>query len=522
VLSALAALVFAVIAAIRIVSTYPIVSTTWDEPSSVSCGMQWLDLGIYQYDAKHPPLGRVATALGLYLHGIRSAGKAEQYEEGNRLLRAGGRYKSNLALARAGVLPFFFCACMVVWAWTWWAFGPLAGGIAVLLFSSTPPVMAHAGIAMTDTVLVATLPAALLCFCLWIGHPTALRSTLLGAIVGLALLSQFTTFLFFGFSAIPLLISYRLCCGLRVDSIPGLKVARNMALATVVTGLVIWAGYRFSYAPAIDVQLPAGEFVKGLQELWIHNGAGHPNYFLGERSMSGWWSFYPVLLLVKTPIPFLILLLTGLFMFVHDPTVRRNWRAWTLVLSATGMLLVGFTSYVNTGLRHMLPIYVMMAGIAGFGAFRLLDRGWIWRGVSVGLLTWHLVASDAAHPDYLAYFNTLAAPAGEAGFFGVDSDLDWGQDLWRLRDACAQRRVDNLWIAYNGSADLNQFELPQWRKLPPSLPQTGWIAISIYKLKLGSAIEGSLEGADSYSWLEMYQPVAFVGKSMRLYYIPKS
>ena len=108
---------------------------------------------------------------------------------------------------------------------------------------------------------------------------------------------------------------------------------------------------------------------------------------------------------------------------------------------------------------------------------------------------------------------------GGAGNFGVDSDLDWGQDLWRLRDAYERRHVDSLWIAYNGAADLNQFGLPPWRELPPGAPQTGWVAICIYKLKLGAATEESPESFDAYSWLEKFEPAAQVGKSMRLYYV---
>jgi hypothetical protein len=46
------------------------------------------------------------------------------------------------------------------------------------------------------------------------------------------------------------------------------------------------------------------------------------------------------------------------------------------------------------------------------------------------------------------------------------------------------------------------------------------MAISIYKLKLGEATEQSLEDFSAYSWLEKFQPVAYVGKSMRLYFIP--
>src|SRR5215469_16705114 len=103
--------------------------------------MEWLDRGTYNYDPKHPPLGRVPTALGLYLRGARNIGIPGQYVEGqyiegNALLGWQGKYATNLTMARLGVLPFFLAACYVVWAWTSWAFGRAAALVAVLLFST--------------------------------------------------------------------------------------------------------------------------------------------------------------------------------------------------------------------------------------------------------------------------------------------------------------------------------------------------------------------------------------------------
>ncbi len=357
---------------------------------------------------------------------------------------------------------------------------------------------------MTDITLVATLPAALFCFCLWISRPTALPSGVLGASVALAILSKFTAIAFLAVCGFPIL----LCCFFSLP--PGRKLMdfRTILLAALVTAILIWVGYRFSFDPAI----------RGLHQLSIHNDEGHPNYFLGERRMTGWWSFYPVLLSVKTPVGFLILTAIGILSLAADSAQRMRWQAWTPVLSVAGMLAVGFMSNINTGLRHILPIYAMLAGMAAFGAVKLWNSSLAWRCVSGALLLWSTASSLAAHPDYLAYFNELAI--GEAGRFGVDSDLDYGQDLWRLRDACVRHQVDSIWIAYNGSADLDLFSLPKRRPLPPYAPQTGWVAISLFKLKLGESTEGFLDDPATFAWLEKYTPVALVGKSMRLYYIP--
>jgi hypothetical protein len=60
------------LASVRIAVTYTVFNHTSDEPAHIACGMQWLDQGIYQYEAQHPPLTRVMVALGPYLSGARS------------------------------------------------------------------------------------------------------------------------------------------------------------------------------------------------------------------------------------------------------------------------------------------------------------------------------------------------------------------------------------------------------------------------------------------------------------------
>src|SRR5258705_1999593 len=100
------------------------------------------------------------VALGPRLAGIRSAGHDNVWLEGNSILYAGGTYERNLALARLGVLPFFLLATLVVYAWAD-RIGGLADGVcAVLLFTTLPPVLAHAGIATTDMAVCPTLALA--------------------------------------------------------------------------------------------------------------------------------------------------------------------------------------------------------------------------------------------------------------------------------------------------------------------------------------------------------------------------
>jgi len=66
------------------------------------------------------------------------------------------------------------------------------------------------------------------------------------------------------------------------------------------------------------------------------------------------------------------------------------------------------------------------------------------------------------------------------------------------------------------SADLTRLNLPPFDTLQPYQHSNGWIAISLLHLQSGDEIR-NLGDRDAYSWLNSYQPVANVGKTIRLY-----
>src|ERR1700680_1462762 len=202
---AAALIVLAAIGVIRIVSTYSVFNQTTDEPAHVATGMEWLQRGTYTLEPLHPPLARVAVALGPYLSGLRLTGEGRMWAEGNQILLARGRYLHNLALARSGVLPFFLLATFVVWYWSRAKYGSWASLISTLLFTTSPVVLAHAGLATTDMAVTATFSLALLAFVNLLEQASYLRAVFFGIAVGLAVLSKFSVLVFLPVSAVALL-----------------------------------------------------------------------------------------------------------------------------------------------------------------------------------------------------------------------------------------------------------------------------------------------------------------------------
>ena len=561
----LAVLVLAGVGATRIILTYHVFCQTYDEPASVAAGMEWLDRGTYRVDYSHPPLARLAVALGLYLDGLRlPAGGSELplrgdelvfapqswVQVGNQILYARDQYSHNLALARLGVLPFFFLAAAVVWVWSRTAFGDTSALLAVFLFTTLPPVLAHAGLATTDMVFAATFVVALLAFIYWLECPTYLRSSVLGLAVALAILSKFSALLFLPACGLAMLAcrwrARRNGTGSREVPLP--RRATAIALTMVTSFLVIWGGYRFSahtitrladrpheridlsvgaegtlhrlaYLVAERAPLPAPELLMGIQYQRLHAARGQLEYLFGEVNKTGWWYFFPIVLAVKSPLPFLILSGIGLVILGVQGCQGADWRALAPAAIAVTLLLVCMPSRINIGVRLILPIYPILAIVAGFGAIRLWNLArpkWVGPAMVIVLLLWQLTASVRAHPDYLAYFNELGGSSPER--IVVDSDLDWGQDLLRLAEALRARKIDSVSIDYFGSADLSRHSLPHIQRLLPYQPTTGWIAISKSRLKHGEG-EPPYRG---YAWLESHEPVALIGRSILLYYVRAS
>src|SRR5882724_10603656 len=104
------------IASARIIATYSALSHTMDEPIHLGAGMQWL-AGSYNWDPSHPPLARVLSAAAVSLDGARLQPADGALLEGLRLLGRDAHYDRTLAVARFGVLPFFWIASAAVFLW---------------------------------------------------------------------------------------------------------------------------------------------------------------------------------------------------------------------------------------------------------------------------------------------------------------------------------------------------------------------------------------------------------------------
>jgi hypothetical protein len=519
------ALVLVMLGVATVVSTYRVFNNFYDEPAHIAAGMEWLSRGSFTLEPQHPPLSRVASAFLPWISGAKSHGNTHLYTEGRLILGRGEQYQRMLTRARLGHLPFFVVLAFVVWVWTRRLSDERTATIAVGLVAANPNILAHAGIAGTDIGPAAMMPAALLAWTLWIVEPTVRRSVILGATLALCGLTKFSAGAYWVIAALLVAIAYTVRHPDRMLFIRGARrLFRPMLIAFGTASLVTWAAYRFSVGPVGGLTLPAPEFWIGLRDFFRHGTGGHPGYLFGEVKLGGWWYYDLIALLVKTPVPLLVLCAVGVWLSVRarrtwlatDPTATRaDDEAAMLRIAAhvciIAVLTLAIATPVDIGVRLDLPVYAGFSILGAIAASHGLASGirWARTGVLV-LAAWTVAIPIAAHPDHIAYFNVFAGR--EPAKVLVDSNLDWGQDLSRLRDAVNEIGMDSIRVHYFGTAEFAAVGLERARRLRPNERATGWVAAS-------ETFYAGVWADSALNWLRAYEPVARVGTSIRLYHI---
>jgi len=573
-LAALALLI--AIAVVRVLSFETTTSQGVDEPGHLAAGLELLEKHTYVLDPLHPPLAREAMALPLYVAGERlpKFAQAERRpggytEVGNAILYGDGHYRRNLLLARCGVLPFLCLAVLCVFFWTKRLFGTLAACLAAFLFSTLPSVLAFSSMAYTDLPAMSTQFACLFAFALWLDKPTTWRTVFFGITAGLAISTKFTSFIYLPAAGLAMLLVrvWIASAGLKEWTA---KAAVRFAAALVIAFVILWGSYGLSIghlqealevAPGAipwlgtspqaslptfqhfpgplrnlamgllrsDPPVPAPDLLRGIQEARLLKQSAPASYLFGHERAGGWWFFFPVALALKTPTPFILLGIVGLVYTLWAR--RREWAALLPVTAATAVLIVTMFIGYKVGTRHVLVVLPLASILGGAGAAQLWKIPAIhplWGRASLCLLLgWQTVSTVEAQSDFLAYFNELA-PRDPSRALVKGCDLDCGQDIFKLSHELQARSVRHVKIAMWGTADLSESGLPAVEVLPPYQPVGGWIAVSVRSLRTGQVVfveKGVVHAyvypPDALSWVERYPPVARVGKTILLYYLPE-
>lgn len=511
------------VALLRIAATWRTFSATADEATHVGAGLELIQFHRYTLHRHNPPLPRLVLATIPWLSGMRFDPRGTFTDQLHSVFYGAGKYESNLARARAGNLFFFLLATAGIWFCAREALDQWGAILAVLLFTTEPMILGHSGLATHDAAAAAGVACSLAVFSRWLRRPKLTIAIGVGAMFGLSVLFKFSCIAFVPVACLAL-YAVRLVHDrpLRASSRRNLL---SVLPALAVSLLVIWAGYGFTMGRRSDIApwvtglkgfpalmlahvgasapLPAPAFLAGLATMITTEANGWQSYLCGEISMTGWWWYFPFAILLKTTLAALVAFLIGGWFALRSPSRRWMFLEWSA--AALSMVAVAMPSTLDIGVRYLLPFYGPFAIATAIGLCAMFEASQRLRRCAALLLVLQLVASAGAHPDYFPYFNALAGR--DPSRYLVDSNLDWGQDVLRLRRVIRQRKIDRIGLALLGAADYDALGFPPHYYPNAANGRAEWIAVSDHAYRMAPREE--------FLWLpSQYERI---GRSIRLY-----
>jgi 4-amino-4-deoxy-L-arabinose transferase-like glycosyltransferase len=533
-------------------------SSTWDEPHHLFDGYNIWKHHDYGLNPEVPPLLKLIAAAPLLrarldvppLHGWPIP--AEAFLGGRNLVfdNGGDRVLFPARMACAAVTLLLGGLLYLVGAEM---FGSLAGLIALAFFVFDPNFLANGALVTTDIASSITLLAAIYAWYRYCKVPTWNRLVLTGLAAGLALVAKFTGILVF-----PMLGLLALLEGIRLRS--GRKTAHLLAAFAGVSAIslvVLWSFYGFRYSARPNGLQLNPTFTDSLK--WLPNPAdarhltllarGHilpeayiwglgntritefqdTSYFFGHVYRHGRWEYFPAAFLIKSTLPFLLLVLLAAIILI-----AKRWRTVPqrellfLLVPVAIYLAVAMSSKLNIGVRHLLPIYGFLYVLAAGAAAQLSQKSRRWTIAIAVLLLWQAVTSARVAPGYMAYANEIWGGPSQTHRYLGDANVDWAQQLKATKLYLDQRHITQCWIAYfaDGAILPSDYGIPckrlpttaslWWLKLPMDIPAAidGPILISESDLE---GIEFGQGRLNPYEQFRNMSPTASIQYGLNVY-----
>lgn len=515
---------------------------THDEYWHLPIGAALWRTGAWSADPINPPLPRLWAALPLVVGGA-TAGDLSQADDaidyGDAFWQANPETAPRwyfLGRLMAAVWSLATAVLLAMLARRLCGDGPALAACALWCFN--PLVLGHAALVSHDVPVACGFVAVAVAAFHFLDHPNAVRAGLLGAALGLAQLTKFTALLL-----VPLVLSLWLIHpAVRLWQRDWLRCAGWLALVVVTAALLLAAGYGFhglgQSLGGLALTSPVGAsisrnlgpwpcplpaaYVQGLDTLLRFMDQPQPVYLLGDWSLDGFRSYYLLGLLVKLPLGLWGLLAAGLIALARQRPVRWEM-VWLGVVPAVLVIGLASLSRNQLGVRYVLPAIPSLILLAAT-AFAAWQTAGAWRRrLAVVCLVWS-VASLREHPRHLASFNELAGGSAGGRWWLIDSNLDWGQDLFAARDEIRRRGWREVRVAYFGAVP------PAWAGLPGEppparTPEPGQYAVSVNYVMgrphvlRNAAGEFRPTDIEEFGYFRFFEPVETIGGSIDLYMI---
>ncbi len=489
------ALVYGVVSLVLILSSSWNDSPCFDEPEHITAGYTYVGFGIHFMNPFHPPL--VKDLAGLSVQTILNPPALKTWWERDTARSIEELFSGEVLdvqrLTRVARLPIIFlssCFVAIFFLMVEQEFGRRVALMAATMLALSPTFLAHAGFVHTDVGAAATCFLSLWFLARYLQNPPSLGRALAFALVsGTAVLVKF--------SCLVLAPVYLLSVTLVKDRVRRWKHVPVVALSIMALIWLVYSvhpnsvwrhtsylRYHFRTVDKGVVGLvhdagmtrlaPLARYATGVLVQGRHVGSGHekPSFLSGRVYYGGSWSFFPLVVLTKVPLGFLVLALLALRGIPKRLNLElKLYLGFVLLYSA-----VALSASINLGIRHLLPLFPPCLVLLACGLDLGLSQGKnsFRRAVQVAFVL-ALLGNLSAWPRYLRYFNLLSLGRIPV----VDSNYDWGTDLYRLAQRAQEKEWDPLYLQYFGGALPHAYLGERHRPLRLNeRPESGWVAIS--------------------------------------------
>ncbi|HMH15500.1 MAG TPA: glycosyltransferase family 39 protein [Edaphobacter sp.] len=469
-------------------------SMSWDEGHHLFDGYTVLKHHDYDLNPEVPPFVKVLAAVPLLHMNLDEPvqqGRPSQTEafldgkdflfknDADKLLLRGRLMISLLTLLLASLV--FFAGKEL--------FDTTTGLLALAFLVFDPNLLAHGALVTTDAAITFCIFAAVFAWYRYSSSPSVGKLLLVALLTGLALATKFT-----GLFLMPIFFLLAVVEAVHSHS---LKVfsKRCAALAAVFCTAygILWMSYGFRYAarprglalnPTLADYLREYSHVASpaplltlarwhlLPEAYIWGLANTKlteqrdvSYLFGAVHTHGTWLYFPAAILIKSTLPFLLLLVCAAVMSFR---LRTLWQRWLMLLIPV-VVFLGFAMHsdMNIGVRHILPIFpfLYILGASVLSSLICRDKRWVF--AALVLIIWQAISSARSFPGYMAYANELWGGPKNVHRYLSDSNSDWGQQLKSTSAYLKGRNVTDCWMAYTaaGVVDERYYGVP-CRRLP--------------------------------------------------------
>lgn len=465
-------------------------SPVFDELAFVPAGYSFLTSHDFRMEPFNPPLARELVALPmLFVANILN----------DRIL----------LLPRLVVVFFTFCLGMIVYLFAKKLYGIRAGLFALLLYVFEPEVLANGHYAMTDMISTFFFILTLFLYFIFRRSFNYKKLLIFSVIFGLALATKFTNLIYLSLSIGALLIFDKKQALLKLGY--WRSKTKFILIFVFFTLFSLWLTYFFTFEPllgyrfdphraaksmakqnplinfALNVPVPLGSYISTIKEdLRTNYTTDFPkqSVFWGTYSQNGFYGYLLlVVLLIKTPIPFLIFFIFSIIYFRY-----RNKNSLILLIPMAVIIASTLFTHVILVLRYIfsvIPLMIIYVSRIINIKFRRIYSYYIF----LVLIIWYIVGTLLVYPHFLSYANELIGGEKNSYKYLSDGNLDSGQGLIDLADYLKTQKINNLQLAYMGTALPSNYGISYMRikdvsmndkkKIVPIQPKNHTIAISV-------------------------------------------